>query len=239
MDLRDKINKDGYLIIQNVFTSKEIDEFKAEIINYTKKKYKNIHAKSIIDPANKHPLPSIHKIINNNTINNVLMKIFDTTDYRFCGHNDIGIDRIVGWHKDKLNGIYSKYQRHDIWSSYQNEKHEILKVLVYLQNHKEKKDGLRIIPKSHLDRNITKNNSIHIDIEAGDILIFDQRITHRGPKNTGNTCRTLISVGFGKNNIFTDEFELGTQHRQKDKKYFECQKCSIKKRKKCLCKKKN
>ena len=238
MNVRDKINNDGYLVIPKVFTKNEIDEFKTEITQYTRTKFKNIHGKSIIDPINKHPLISISKILNNTIINDTLLNIFQTPNYRFCQHNDISIDRVVGWHKDKLNGIYSKYQTRDIWTTYQNEKHEILKVLIYLQDHKEKQDGLRIIPKSHHDRKITKDNSIHIDIEAGDILIFDQRITHRGPKKIGKKCRTLISLGYGKNNIFTDQFESGTQQRQKDKKYFDCQICSVKRRKKCLCKNK-
>lgn len=238
MSLRTKIKEDGYVILTNVFTEDQIINFRNVIHRYCANKFKNIHGKSIIDPINKHPIKEINIIKNNTIINNALTEIFNTNDYRFCQHNDIGIDRIVGWHKDKLNGVYSNFQKIDIWNTYQNQEHEIVKVAIYLQNHDTDMDGLRIIPKSHLNRHISIDNPIHIDIKIGDVLIFDQRITHRGPKNIQKKRRTLISLGFGKNNIFTDQFQLGTEMRQKNKKYFDCQLCSIKKRKKCKCKKK-
>jgi hypothetical protein len=54
-------------------------------------------------------------------------------NYRFCSHNDIGINRIVGYHKDKLNGIYAKYEKHNIWKKAENgSEFKIVKVLVYL-----------------------------------------------------------------------------------------------------------
>ena len=50
--------------------------------------------------------------------------------------------------------------------------------------------------------------------ELGDVIIFDQRITHRGMVKQVKYPRILISFGFGKNNIFTDNFEKGTIVRQ-------------------------
>jgi hypothetical protein len=101
-------------------------------------------------------------------------------------------------------------------------KHSIIyKVLIYLQGHEKDNNGLTVIEGSHLERNIdTKNNAkkkiIHNKI--GSIIIFDQRITHRGQydNNGNNSDRILISLGFGKNNIFTKEFETGTIKRQND-----------------------
>ena len=37
-------------------------------------------------------------------------------NYRFCAHNDVGVDRFVPWHKDKLNGQYQRFQRLPLWS---------------------------------------------------------------------------------------------------------------------------
>jgi hypothetical protein len=48
----------------------------------------------------------------------------------------------------------------------------------------------------------------------GDVIIFDQRITHRGMEKQVSNPRILVSFGFGKNNIFTDNFEKGTIIRQ-------------------------
>lgn len=80
-------------------------------------------------------------------------------------------------------------------------KHEIYKVLIYLQDHTNDNNGLTVIDKSHLIPEIyvnhTQKKTIHSKI--GNIIIFDQRITHRGQQdNFGNIDRILISLGFGK-----------------------------------------
>ena len=80
-------------------------------------------------------------------------------------------------------------------------------------------DGLTLIEKSHLIPEIIVDeaNKKYINSSLGDVIIFDQRITHRGQNNNySNIDRILISMGFGKNNIFTKEFEEGTKKRQHD-----------------------
>ena len=122
---------------------------------------------------------NVSEIRNNTKLNDVLKQIFHN-DYRFCAHNDIGINRSVGWHKDKLNGEYEKYETIDIWSESNGEKHEIVKVLIYLQDHSNNNDGLKLVPESHLKRTLETHNHIQLKPKVGDVVIFDQRITHRG-----------------------------------------------------------
>jgi hypothetical protein len=139
--------------------------------------------------------------------------------FHLCMHNDIGINRIVNWHKDTLNNQYKIYQKKNIWLEYNNETHQIYKFLIYLQDHSNNLDGLTLIEKSHLvPEIIIDNNKKYINSLVGDVIIFDQRITHRGQFQNYNykTDRILISLGFGKNNIFTKEFEEGTIKRQND-----------------------
>ena len=142
------------------------------------------------------------------------MDIFGSDNYRFCSHNDLGINLVVGWHKDKLNGEYAKYQSHHIWKSHQGQSHEIVKVLIYLQGHTDNKDGLQVVPRSHLTPKIEAKNKVILQPKLGDVIVFDQRITHRGMERMVKGSRILVSFGFGKNNIFTDEFEKGTVLRQ-------------------------
>jgi hypothetical protein len=103
---------------------------------------------------------------------------------------------------------------------YNGEKHEIYKVLIYLQDHTNDNNGLTLIEDSHHipDIMINNNKKKTIHNKIGDIIIFDQRITHRGQEHYQNNGidRILISIGFGKNNIFTKEFEEGTIKRQND-----------------------
>jgi ectoine hydroxylase-related dioxygenase (phytanoyl-CoA dioxygenase family) len=216
MDIKNNILTNGFIVISNIFSLDEINIFKNEVNNYVKnnKTIRNASGITIPDFIKYPEFSNTKNIINNEKINNVLEEIFNSKNYRFCGHNDIGINRIVGWHKDKLNGDYAKYETIDIWSKHNNDEHEIVKVLIYLQDHSNNNDGLKLVPKSHLVRNVDSKNYVQLKPKLGDIIIFDQRITHRGMDKQCNDQRILVSFGFGKNNIFTDNFEKGTILRQ-------------------------
>ena len=105
----------------------------------------------------------------------------------------------------------------------------IVKALVYLQDHSDNDDALKLVPGSHwnskLDANGDSNGHIQIRPELGDVLVFDQRITHQGQQDKARHAaardrdpysRILVSYGFGLNNVFTDNFEHGTVLRQND-----------------------
>lgn len=217
MNYRDELFEKGYIIIKNALPIELLNKCKSEILDYisNNKCIVNCDGITIPDFIKKDNFKTVAELRNNNIILLILDDIFDK-NYRFCIHNDIGINRVVGWHKDKLNGIYEKYETINIWDSYEGETHEIVKVLIYLQDHSNNDDGLRIIPYSHNTNDYSTNNSILLHPELGDIIIFDQRITHRGICQQVEVPRILVSFGYGKNNIFTDNFEKGTINRQND-----------------------
>ena len=221
----EKYHKDGYIICENVFTPEELDESAQEITTYVKENRSKMFVAegiSIPDFLGRHNLPITHKMKGADKIHDTLRLIFGGDNYRFCGHNDIGVNRVVGWHKDKLNGDVAKYQAHDIWKPHQGEHHEVVKVLTYLEDHSKDNDGLKVVPGSHLKREINEAGAVQLRPKKGDVIIFDQRITHRGMEKQCKDSRVLVSMGFGKNNIFTDEFEKGTivrQNRQNRVKY--------------------
>ena len=181
----EKYQRDGYIICDNVFSSEELDACSQEIKAYVRDN------RSKVFIAQGISIPDF-----------------------LCSHNDIGVNRIVGWHKDKLNGDVEKYQVHDIWGEHEGDKHEIVKVLTYLEDHSNDNDGLKLVPGSHMKREINGTGAILLHPKKGDVIIFDQRITHRGMERQCKDSRILVSMGFGKNNIFTDEFEKGTIIRQ-------------------------
>ena len=214
----EKYNKEGYILCKNVYTEQELDEIAQEIRTYVKNNRNKVlgdaQGVSIPDFISRHNLPITHKMKDNAKIHEALCVIFGGNNYRFCSHNDIGVNRVVGWHKDKLNGDVEKYQVHNIWKEHEGEKHEIVKVLTYLEDHSEDNDGLKVVPGSHVKPEINAAGAIQLRPKKGDVIIFDQRITHRGMERQCKDSRILVSMGFGKKNIFTDEFEKGTMVRQ-------------------------
>jgi len=216
MSITSKIQKDGFVILKNIFTESEINDCRDEILSFIDKHnvFKSSGGISIPNFIQHENLCKTSQLKDDKNIQDALIDIFGTTNYRFCSHNDIGINRIVGWHKDRLNNEYRKYESVDIWKKYKGDQHEIFKVLIYLQNHQDNKDGLKIVPGSHLNSSIETKKNIQLKPGLGDVIIFDQRITHRGMEKQVKQKRILVSFGFGKNNIFTDNFEKGTVIRQ-------------------------
>ena len=220
----DSFNENGYLLVRGMFTPEEIMQFRKQVISFVnadkEQLYWSMNSGGITIPdfIKQESLASVGNIRNNGRLHTVLKTIFKGTDYRFCQHNDIGIDRLVGLHKDRLNGEYRKYETVDIWGvSDSGEKHEIFKVLVYLQDNDES-NCLVVYPGSHKNRDHPDPRSsrpVKLKTKIGDVIVFDQRLSHCGiTTKTSSINRILVSFGFGKNNIFTDNFEKGTILRQ-------------------------
>mmetsp|Transcript_44545 Transcript_44545/g.105567 ORF Transcript_44545/g.105567 Transcript_44545/m.105567 type:complete len:329 (+) Transcript_44545:67-1053(+) len=135
--------------------------------------------------------------------------------YRFAGHSDISCDKVIFWHKDKLNGKYAKYQQLSPWTP--GGKHKIYKLLLYLQDHRNDSEALRVVPGSHLESEVRLQGARYVQMHPnlGDAIVIDQRVTHTGQSRVqGNPHRILVSLGFGANNTWTDEFQTGTEARQ-------------------------
>ena len=114
----DQYQKDGYFICEDVFSNAELNECAQEIQTYVKENRSKVFVSegiSIPDFLGRHHLPITHKLKESEKVHRALEVIFGGSEkYRFCGHNDIGVNRVVGWHKDKLNGDVEKYQVHNI-----------------------------------------------------------------------------------------------------------------------------
>lgn len=217
-EIRTEFNKAGFAVFKNILTKDEINALRAPVMKHYNKGIVNANGISIPDYLSKKEFQSMQFLLNHPKIHQALSIIFNNQTYRFCSHNDIGIDRVVGWHKDKLNGEYSKFQKTNIWKpNNKGEKHEIVKVLIYLQDHSNDNHGLQLIYGSHTDPEIKQDKSklLQMHPELGDIIIFDQRLTHRGQEVKTNSFRILVTLGFGRPNVFTDEFEKGTVARQR------------------------
>lgn len=215
MMYKQEIEKNGYIIVKHVFKPEQLKELTNVILNYIQhnKTISNARGITIPDFIKISELNKVSMLKENEVLHRVLNEIFEG-NYRFCSHNDIGINRIVGWHKDKLNNEYAKFETHDIWSTWKDEKHEIVKVLIYFQDHSNNNDGLKVVSGSHKTKEMDHIHVHQLRPSLGDVVIFDQRITHRGMDKQVSHPRILVSFGFGKNNIFTDNFEKGTSLRQ-------------------------
>ena len=143
--------RDGYVVLKNMFTEQQIQQYKKCVLEFCKthKTIRNAGGITIPDFIRHQELEMVGDMRNHKTLQDNLNMILGK-EHRFCSHNDIGVNRIVGWHKDKLNGIYAKYEKHDIWKKAEDgSEFKIVKVLIYLQDHSNNNDGLKLVPGSH------------------------------------------------------------------------------------------
>lgn len=221
---RNDMLQNGYVIVKNLFREKQLLRCKFDILKYHLNHLHHIkkyaYGTSITNFVDIPELVNVSTLKDDVNLHEVLHSIFEDDNYRYCNHNDIGVNRVMGWHKDKLNDKYAVYELQNIWKPYKAEVHEIYKVLIYLQDTKNESSP-KLIRKSHKnmgfnERTLDQDKNIFIpELNIGDVLIFDTRLTHKGlDKELEDQVRILVSFAFGKNNIFTDNFEKGTIIRQ-------------------------
>ena len=169
---------------------------------------------------------SVRPLRESHALHALLAKHFQGRNYRELLHSDVGVNRQVFWHKDLLCDKWAEHQKTDPWTkSPDGSPYGVLKVSLYLQDHSLDSDGLFVIPGSHRRLSskrgtlaVPKDASITLNPGSGDIVIIDQRITHRGPLEVDIRCeadRLLFSFSIGEDNVFSDAHEMGSILRQK------------------------
>jgi hypothetical protein len=210
--MRAEFESNGFVLVPDVYAPSDIAAVRREIDAF------NPDGKmtSIVDFVGRGVLPLTSALRNSHALHAALREVFDGQDYRFCSHNDVGYGRAVGWHKDRLNGRHRSYERLDPF----DEAQRIVKVAIYLQDHSQDFNALRVVRGSHHKREIVTHDSFVLQPKLGWVVIFDQRLTHRGAytqrHKPGSSARILVSYGFGRNNAYTDQFEAGTKARQSE-----------------------
>ena len=232
-----QFERDGYVMVEDVFSAKEIGALREQILarlhEGTKFGPKVLRpfdpGMTIPDFMRRPQFKFMHHLPSNPALLHVLRRIFRSVlpkptlkkhGFKFCSHNDIGIDRIVSWHKDKLNDEYARYQSLPLWGGPELDGgHKIVKALIYLQDHEEDDDAITIVPGSFATPSYDTRGARTLRPSKGSVIIMEQRSTHRGRTNPfrglfSRKPRVLISLGYGLNNLYTAQFEHGTRLRQ-------------------------
>ena len=220
MEFIEDFEKNGYALIKGVFSKKENDLFREisdeYFANYPSLSFeegKCLCGYSGVTPELKD-LNTLHK---DQRIIDIVKQILGE-DFIFAEHSDLHQNKLTPWHRDLLMGAWSQYQKQDPWS----EDYKIIKVAALLQDHSDNDYGLWVVPESHNKRNEDpslkelKEQCIHS--EEGDLIVFDQRIFHKGQLkqylHEYKRDRYLITFGYGLNNSHTEDHMKGTAARQ-------------------------
>lgn len=158
-----------------------------------------------------HEKPSLIKIVSN---------IFQNKNFIFLDHSDLHQNKTTGWHRDTKDYERGGGKIDDIWS----EECLIIKVSFLLQDHLDNSYGLWFKPGTHkLDLKLDPP-PVHAYTKSTDMIIFDQRIQHRGQVNKPlyhekyKQHRYLITYGFGLDNNYSLIHIKGSSKRQNEQR---------------------
>ena len=207
-----QLKSTGYVVVKNIFTKAEIDDYESYIVNLSKKYNKKIFTN--VDLANNH-LEFLLKIIKNPEFKKISEEILGSNDLKFLRHSDIICnDRNAGgnWHRDCQT--FKKYENcHNNFRACIYTRYNILKAIPYSHIYSSGEfKNKSIICKCNLDTDACTcgwdldNDSIDIITEPGDILFFNPILLHRSVAiNTfpGNiTNKFIIYLSMGINNDY-------------------------------------
>jgi ectoine hydroxylase-related dioxygenase (phytanoyl-CoA dioxygenase family) len=232
-NIKKQFEKFGFCIVRKAFSEQECYEYKEKIIDFFSDKNGNL-----INNLNKnyrdgkeptrpmafnddnfsflYPIFQNQKLINtfNNLTNNSLM---------FLHHSDVHVDTVAGkgWHRDCINNSSGrnsvnwkdKFITKNYWDTSIDEKYNVIRAALYLQDHSKNNNGLHIIAGSHLLDNNYKE--MYIPTKLGDVILFDARLKHKGgPDVEKGNYRTAIFWAMGEDNIFSHEHKNASIARQ-------------------------
>jgi hypothetical protein len=205
----------GFTIVKGVFTEDEVSFLRKEALEYF-----NTGGGFPLNTGRAKPgwireplLLPVYELWKSKNIEKIIGNVVGE-EVSFVGHSDLHMNLTVGWHKDRLNGEARKrYEKNSPWESVNGQTMKLYKTLLYLQPHDGGANGLTVKSGSHLYESMTRGEDVRIRTDVGDMVVFDQRITHKGGY-TGGYQRYLISLGYGVKNTFFEQFEKGTKYRQ-------------------------
>jgi len=91
----------------------------------------------------------------------------------YAHHSDLQFNKITNWHKDNRGA-------NDYIADATGETYNIYKFAFYLEDHTHDDHALAVIPKSHLSPNRSIASPVRLHPALGDMVVFDQRLTHNG-----------------------------------------------------------
>ena len=186
-NLKEQIDKEGYVVIPNVFSSEEIDDIASRIkssvennfISDDRKKIqyvKNSKKESFVvlnDFLSRPELEDLDWVVLNERIVSVMQKLINGPLCYF-GESSAHIGTgLRGFHKDNVS---RDDINHDDWKS----NYDVFRLGLYAQDTESYSGGLQIRHKSHLVASRWTGRPKNLRVKKGGIIIWKLTLTHSG-----------------------------------------------------------
>ncbi|MDJ0510473.1 MAG: phytanoyl-CoA dioxygenase family protein [Crocosphaera sp.] len=175
-----EIEKNGFVIVKNVLNGTEQENLTKILKNHFK--YNGLAAASGLTQSNAAvEVPEVNWLFYHPKILAVMRQLLGQQKIMFTSHCDLHCRTLSAWHKDDgmkvMEGGYFGYPTYDRADC------KVYKVALYLQDHDHNRGGLTVKKGSHKFASISQGEEVYLQTKAGDIIIFDVRLTHTGQKD--------------------------------------------------------
>jgi Phytanoyl-CoA dioxygenase (PhyH) len=176
---KQQFDTDGYSLVKNAFTEKEIEQMRTLVYEQyeidTKKglSFTLPHLKTNAKYA-KGDLLSKEKLFHillNDRIINLARTVLGNNDVVYFGDSSYQIGTgLRGFHRDCID-------RTDLDAPDWKSTYTLIRIGIYLQNHKDYSGGLKVKQGSHINAD---GKAVFVDTEVGDVVTWSLKTIHSG-----------------------------------------------------------
>lgn len=173
--MRQALHDDGIFVVRNALPQSEIDKLREILLNQLPQDGQRFSlGRAKFNAAVK--VPDLSFIFAHPRILAVLKQVLGDTNVVFTGHCDIHMNLLSGWHKDSGETVPGGYFTGPYMTSPDC---RVFKVAIYLQDTNQR-DCFTARRGSHRETDLGVGQAVHALSRAGDIVVFDVRVTHTG-----------------------------------------------------------
>jgi hypothetical protein len=176
---KQRFEKDGYLVVKSVFTAEEIKQLREEAykqyeIDKQKKldfQIPNLPTKAKYSKGDLLSKELLRHVLLDDRILSIARKILGNNDLIYFGDSSYQIGTgLRGFHRDNID-------RTDLNGPDWQGEYTLIRLGIYLQDHKNYSGGLKIKLSSHINET---GKPIFVDSEVGDVAIWSLKTIHSG-----------------------------------------------------------
>ncbi|WDV50198.1 phytanoyl-CoA dioxygenase family protein [Streptomyces coeruleorubidus] len=220
-----RVTTEGWAIAKNRLDADEIHNARTLIAAHFQAGKGVLLNGARVQPAAAHFVPGLAWLYAHPQVVEVARAALGTRDITFTGHSDAHQGFTLGWHKDSgsdaLGDPLCGYFGESPDALFQGPP-DVVKVGIYLQE-STSLNCLRVDPGSHLRPHLQPVRPTEVLMEAGDLVVFDVRITHAGamapypdsPELDALRERISAFVTFGRGGERTRKFSQANMRRQR------------------------
>ncbi len=222
-DFESSFNEQGFELVKSIYSTQEITNIIQCIENKEKKGANYRQSKDLFAIRNfLKEFPELHPLVFTPKLKELIHQVGGVGAFVI---KSIYFDKpkfsnwYVTWHQDLMIQVKEKVEMNGFSSwTYKNQEYAVLPPLnileniftlrIHLDNTTQDNGALKVIPKSHLNGIVRKNeqriseeNAIFCECEQGDVMLMKPLTFHASHKTTNQQQRRVIHIEFSSINL--------------------------------------